>query len=167
MKLNKTLAMLVVVGLSACDKGSKVEVTVDPETVLANGMTARQSADARQLNFKDLGGAFKTVNDVLKLPEPDLNAIQLAAKDVKYASDELLYWFAEGSGPETGLEMEAKIDIWQDFETFKQHNQKFGQEAAKLHEVAQAGNFDEIRAQARLVGGQCKACHDLYREEDD
>lgn len=166
MQFKNSLAMVLLVGLSACGKSSKVEVTVDPETVLSNGMTARQSADARQLNFKDLGGAFKTVNDVLKLPEPDLNAIQLAAKDVKYASDEMIFWFTTGSGPETGLEMEAKMEIWEDFETFKQHNKKFGDEAAKLHEVAQAGDFEAISVQAKLVGGQCKACHDLYREED-
>ena len=165
MKIRNVIApiALIIVG---CGGGSEVEVTVDPETVLDNGMTARAAANARRLNFKDLGGAFKTVNDVLKLDKPDLVAIQLAAKDVKYASDEILFWFAQGSGPETGLEMEAKMDIWQEWDAFTANINEFKVEAVKLHETAQSGDLDAIAAQAQLVGKSCKSCHDKYREED-
>jgi cytochrome c556 len=160
-----TVGLLICGSLVGCG-GSKIEVTVDPETVLENGMTARAAANARQLNFKDLGGAFKTVNDVLKLSEPDLVAIQLAAKDVKYASDEILYWFAKGSGPETGLEMEAKMAIWQDWDTFNNRINDFKTAAVHLHQTAQTGDLNAIETQAKIVGQSCKACHDIYREED-
>ncbi len=162
----KILWVVVVAGLSACDSGSSVKVTADPDATLVNGMTARQTSKARQLNFKDLGGAYKTINDVLKLDQPDLTAIQLAAKDIKYASDDLLMWFPEGSGPETGLEMESLPAIWGEWEAFIKTANNFRTEAAAFNDVAKAGDLTVIAAQIKKVGGQCKACHDTYRLDD-
>jgi len=39
------------------------------------------------------------------------------------------------------------------------------QEAAKLAEVAQSGDFNAVKAQVGETGKSCKACHDKYRNK--
>src|SRR5690349_7054757 len=76
--------------------------------VCAESLTPRAQIEARQSNFKDLGGAFKTIRDQLRLSRPDLIAIEQAAQSVKEMASEHANWFPKGTGPESGYDTDAK-----------------------------------------------------------
>src|ERR1044071_6743503 len=74
-------------------------------------MTPEQVIKARQSNLKDLGGAFKTVRDQLKLSTPNIAEIREAAQQIDNLSQDQKHWFPKGTGPETGVKTAAKPEI--------------------------------------------------------
>lgn len=69
--------------------------------------------------------------------------------------------FVEGSDKgETG----AKPEVWSNNAKFKAAAEKLQGEMTKLAVTAKGGNIDAIKAQAGVVGGACKACHDDFRK---
>jgi cytochrome c556 len=135
--------------------------------VIAHTMTPREQIEARQSNFKDLGGAFKTVRDQLRLSRPDFISIEQAAQTVKEMSHEHANWFPNGTGQEAGFKTAAKPEIWSDPQGFAIANNRFAEEGAKLYALAQAKDLDGLKAHALVVGQACKACHDKYRVPQD
>jgi len=131
--------------------------------VLAAEMTPRAQIEARQSNFKDLGGAFKAIRDQLRLTRPDPIAIEQAAQSVYEMSQEHANWFPKGTGPETGYETAARPEIWSDSQGFAAANKRFAVEGAKLYSLVRAKNFDELKQHVPMVGQSCKGCHDKYR----
>jgi cytochrome c556 len=134
---------------------------------LAETMTPRAQIEARQSNFKDLGGAFKTVRDQLRLSKPDLSSIEQAAQSVKEFSEQHANWFPKGTGPEAGYETAAKPEIWTDPQGFAVANKRFAEEGAKLFVLAQAKDLAGLKAHATVLGQACKGCHDKYRVPQD
>ena len=134
---------------------------------LPNGMTVKEQIEARQHNLKDLGGAFKAVNDQLKTAAPQLEAIRLATAEIKSHSLEVGNWFPASTGPESGVKTEALAAIWSDEPGFKAAAAKFSDEAGKLADVAMADDLEAIKTQAQAVGGSCKGCHDNFRQKKD
>jgi cytochrome c556 len=145
--------------------GASVAVTT---VVIAATMTPRQAVEARQSNFKDMGGAFKAIRDQLRRGTPDLVAVQLAAQQMKDYADQQHTWFPKGSGPEAGVKTDAKKEIWTDVVGFVEVQKVFAAEAPKLLVLANEKNVDGLKAQVLVVGKSCKGCHDKYRvpEED-
>jgi len=133
----------------------------------ADTMTPRAQIEARQSNFKDLGGAFKTVRDQLRLSKPNLIAIEQAAQSVKEFSEQHANWFPKGTGPEAGFETAAKPEIWSDPQGFADANKRFATEGAKLLVLAQAKDVPGLKTHAQAVGQACKGCHDKYRVPQD
>jgi len=121
---------------------------------------------ARQARFKEQNAAFKAVNDDLRKEAPDKAALAADATRLKAMAAALPSWFPKGSGPETGLKTGAKAEIWTDAEGFAAAATNFQAETAKLEQAAMGGDLDAVRADARAVGGACKACHDKYRASD-
>jgi cytochrome c556 len=68
-------------------------------------------------------------------------------------------------GTDTGGNTKAKPEIWENMDDFKAKLEKMQQEAAKLAEVAQSGDFNALKAQVGETGKACKACHDKYRNK--
>ncbi len=69
--------------------------------------------------------------------------------------------FVEGSDKgDTG----AKPEVWSNNAKFKAAAEKLQGEMTKLAATAKGGNIDAIKAQAGVVGGACKACHDDFRK---
>jgi cytochrome c556 len=137
--------------------------------VAAGGALAQSGADAahqREQNFKAQGRAFKGIIDELKKDQPDKALIAANAEKLKASSAALPTWFPKGSGPETGVKMEAKAEVWSDPAGFAAAADRFKAEAAKYADVARAGDLDAIKAETRAVGGACKNCHDKYRVPD-
>jgi cytochrome c556 len=134
---------------------------------LPNGMTVKEQIEARQHNLKDLGGAFKTVNDQLKTPEPQHEQIRLAAQEIRSHSKDIANWFPANTGPESGVKTEALAAIWADDPGFKAAAQKFSDEAARLADVVMADDLEAIKTQAQATGGSCKGCHDTFRQKKD
>ena len=152
--------MLVV----ACGDRSSVDAgPPDPDRVLASGMSARQTVEARAHHMKDLGGAFKAVRDQAKRQPPNLTLLQMSAQEVALASQDLPSWFPSGTGPETGLKMRALAKVWTDQADFATAATAFRTEAQRLNELAQAGDAAGVREQASVVRKTCGGCHDTYR----
>jgi len=136
-------------------------------TAYAIDLTPRQQIEARQSNFKDLGGAFKTIRDQLRLSRPDPIAIEQAAHSVYEMSQAHAMWFPKGTGPESGYETDAKPEIWTDAQGFASANQRFVDAGAKLYSLAQAKNIDGLKQHVPAVGQACKNCHDKFRLPQD
>lgn len=130
---------------------------------LPNGMTVKEQIEARQHNLKDLGGAFKAVNDQLKTDAPQIEQIRLAAQEIASHAREIGNWFPAGTGPDSGVKTEALAIIWTDEAGFKAAAERFGAEAGKLTDVVTTDDLAAIKAQATATGGVCKSCHDTYR----
>ena len=136
-------------------------------SVWAESMTPRAQIEARQSNFKDLGGAFKTVRDQLRLTRPDLAAIEQAAASVKEFSEQHANWFPRGTGPEAGFETAARPEIWSDPQGFAAANKRFAEEGAKFYALALAKDVAGLKVHATVLGQACKGCHDKYRVPQD
>jgi cytochrome c556 len=122
---------------------------------------------ARQDKLRDMGGAFKAVDDELKKRSPDWdNAILPNAQTVQSRSSYLLTWFPRGSGPESGVKTYALPAIWQKADDFNKLGKAAQVEAAKLNQIAATRDASALKAQAVALGKACKACHDSYRSPD-
>lgn len=119
---------------------------------------------ARQAGFKELGAAFKAANDGLRAA--NVAAIQAAAPKIVAASRAQYNWFPRGTGPSAGVKTGALPVIWTQAADFRAKQDAFAAAAASYQRAAATGNTDAITAEARKLGGTCKACHDTYRSKD-
>lgn len=128
--------------------------------------TPADAARARIAEYRELGAAFKSVNDGLR-GEPQVALIRISARQVVNASRAQYNWFPAGSGPAPGVRTGAKPEIWTQAAKFRAAQDAFAQQAAALQRAANAGNADAIRTEARKLGATCKGCHDTFRNKLD
>ncbi|MBW8753703.1 MAG: cytochrome c [Sphingomonadales bacterium] len=121
----------------------------------------------RVAGLRELGAAFKAVNDGLRSPTPQTILIQMSARQIRNAAQQQYNWFPVGSGPQPGVKTAAKAEIWSQPARFRQLQDGFAAQAAAFQTAAGSGNVDAIRAAARSLGGSCKACHDEFRVPKD
>lgn len=131
----------------------------------ANASAATKTAYARHASFERLGGAFKGLNDELRKPSPDKAVIAANAKTMDTLAKALPTWFPRGSGVEARPMSEAKPAVWSDAAGFSAAASAFQAQAAKLSQLASAGDIEGVKAQVRPTGGTCKGCHDKFRQE--
>jgi len=135
--------------------------------VAAGGALAQsagaEAVKARQANFKQLGGAFKAINDQLKANKPDLAVIKASAQKMKDLAAQEATWFPAGSGPEAGVKTAAKPAIWSDAAGFAAGVKRLQAETTKLADAANGGSLDAVKAQVPATGKACGGCHDKYR----
>lgn len=62
-------------------------------------------------------------------------------------------------------ETAVRPEVWSKSQDFAKVMDNFQQQATKLTEVAQAGDFNAFRAQVGETGKACKACHDDFRKK--
>lgn len=118
--------------------------------------------NARHENYEMLGANMKVLQDNFRSETPDMAAVAPAAANVKAFADAMGAWFPAGTGPNSGIESEAKANIWTDRATFDAALAKLQEESVKLVAAADAAAF---KAQFPATGGSCKNCHDTFREE--
>jgi cytochrome c556 len=123
--------------------------------------------EGRQAALRDIGAAFKGINDELKKSQPVMPLIRQYASQIDDLVKGQRFWFPSGTGPETEIEMKAKPAIWQQPADFKAGQAALAEHAAKLAKVAAGADVAAIKAQTQALGRTCKSCHDKYREEDD
>lgn len=156
-----------IVLLAGCDGGESSEPTVyRGDEMLDTGMTIKQTVETRQHNFKDLGGAYKTINDQLATGDPVLQEIKYAADEVARHANDMTYWFPEGTGPDSGVETDALAKIWEAPDAFAAELASFKPVADAMKAAADAENVEEMGPASRALGGGCKSCHDAYRLDD-
>lgn len=131
---------------------------------LAFAQAPADAIKARQANFKDIGAQNKVIGDQLKLGAPDTAAIKAAAAKIKAHAAVLPTWFPAGSGVSAG-KTAAKAEIWSDAAGFAAASKSFQDAAAKLDQLAQAGDIEGLKGQLRPLGMTCGGCHNKYREK--
>ncbi|MCE7796233.1 cytochrome c [Sphingobium sufflavum] len=119
----------------------------------------------RIAGFRELGAAFKNVNDELKGSAPQTYVMQLSARQIRDFARQQYSWFPQGSGPQAGVKTAAKPDIWAKGAEFKAAQDNFAKQADAFAKVAGTGDTANIRAQAKLLGQSCGACHRAFRTE--
>ncbi|MCW1427796.1 c-type cytochrome [Novosphingobium sp. JCM 18896] len=115
--------------------------------------------------YRDLGAAFKTLNDGLRAPSPQPAVLRAATQRIRAAASHQYGWYPAGSGPRPGVKTAAKPEIWTQGPRFRQLQDGFAAQAGALERAVGGGNVAAIRTAARSLGGSCKACHDQFRVE--
>jgi len=151
MRVMKRAAMLAVAAAVGLGAGA------------ALAQSASDAIAARQQNFKALGAASKAINDEARKDAPDKAVFATNASKLATLASQLPTWFPRGSGPEAGVKTAAKPEIWSDAAGFAAAAANLKTEAAKLDELARAGDIDGVKTQARALGGACRNCHEKYR----
>ncbi len=152
------IILSVVGGVAACGGSESSAPAVEVSQDVINAVKARQA------NFSDVGAAFKAISDEMKAGRPDSATVEFSIKTMQQYSNSIDSWFLEGSGPESGLEMEAKANIWSEPEAFAEQISNFKTAVAGLSEAIDDPEL--LPAKFRAAGGTCKSCHDTFREED-
>lgn len=119
----------------------------------------------RVAGYKDLGAAFKGVNDELR--RGSIGQMPGLAKRISAAAKSQYRWYPAGSGPSKGIKTAAKPDIWSKPSAFKAAQDRFAAQAKAFQTVAGGKDAAAIRSAARQLGATCKACHDSFRVEAD
>ncbi|WP_199236630.1 cytochrome c [Ramlibacter sp. WS9] len=71
---------------------------------------------------------------------------------------------AIGFGPGTQhVSRGAKPEIWTEQARFKEQNDHFVVESARLLAAAKTNNLDQLKAAYASTAATCKSCHDAYR----
>ncbi|MEM5516218.1 cytochrome c [Henriciella sp. AS95] len=136
---------------------SDAAATADPALV--------RQVEQRQAGFQDMGAAFKAINDEVRAGRPNSTTVDFSIDSVVRYGRDMHSWFPEGTGPDLGIEMEAKANIWEEPEEFQAHIEQF-EDALNDLEAAKGGEASVVQAAFGKTGGACKACHEKFREED-
>lgn len=121
----------------------------------------------RVAGYREIGAAFKAINDQLRSGTPQPYLLQVSAREIANGTREQYRWFPAGSGPAPGVKTRAKVAIWVQPAKFKALQDNFAAKAGALAAATKGKDAARIQAAAKALGGACKACHTVYREEED
>jgi cytochrome c556 len=121
---------------------------------------------SRIANYRELGSAFKAVNDGLRGSEVQTVLIAQSARQIRNASRGQYEWFPAGSGAQGGAKTRAKTEIWTQPAKFKVAQDAFSKAADDFQRAVTSKNVAAIRAGAQKLGTTCKGCHDSFRAPD-
>jgi cytochrome c556 len=93
----------------------------------------------------------------------DVKAAAHAADGLDLFGHSVIGLFPEGSA---GPDSRALPAIWENKADFIAKGNAFGDSAARLKQLADAGDAAGFAAQAQVVARGCGACHTLYRAPD-
>ena len=57
----------------------------------------------------------------------------------------------------------ARPEVWTETARFREHNDRFVAESAKLVAAARTNSLDALKTAFSSTAGTCKSCHDAYR----
>jgi cytochrome c556 len=155
--MNLKIIVASLLGVMTCVGIGVAQEEFDPAPVI----------EGRQSALRDIGAAFKGINDEFKKAQQSLPLIRQYAKQIEDLTQQQRFWFPPGSGPESEIETQAKPDIWQRPAEFKAGQAALSEHAAKLVKIAGGDDVGAIKAQWQALGKTCKGCHDKFREEED
>ena len=113
--------------------------------------------------YRELGAAFKAVNDGLRGSEVQTIMIQQSARQIRNAARAQYTLFHADSDASTGVKTAAKPEIWTQPAQFRAAQDNFARAADSFFRAASTGDAAAIRAEARKLGGTCKGCHDTFK----
>ncbi|MDB5425539.1 MAG: cytochrome [Phenylobacterium sp.] len=132
----------------------------------AEEMTKVEIVKNRQQRYREIGTAFKSINDELKKDSPVKFLLTSSSGQIVSAAREQPAMFPPGTGPGAGVKTRARVAIWPRRKEFDAANALLIVEAGQLNTLARAGDYAGMRAQAKVVGEACAACHRQFREEE-
>jgi cytochrome c556 len=135
-------------------------------TVAAAQTPARTPAELirnRQAGYKQMSDSFKVLFAQTKADEPSIDTIRTHAAVVARIAPQVGGWFPAGTGPETGVPMRAKAELWANAADFRQRSAVLVVAARRVDAAARAGNVDEFKAAFPALRQSCADCHELYR----
>ncbi|MFK4873534.1 c-type cytochrome [Novosphingobium sp. ZW T3_23] len=121
----------------------------------------------RIAGYRELGAAFKAMNDALRRSDASPGALVQPARHIREASARQYGWYPRGSGPTPGIKTAARPEIWTQPAKFKSAQDAFARQAQVLERATASGNSALVRTEMRKLGAACKACHDSFRTESD
>lgn len=121
----------------------------------------------RQDNFEAIADSFKAIRGELEKGTPDFTLISAQATDINTRATKIETLFPAGTGIDAGYDTEALAAIWEKPDEFAAAHQKLIDESAKLATIAAEGDKAATGAQAMVMGGSCKNCHDSFRLDDE
>lgn len=121
---------------------------------------------SRIAGYREIGAAFKNINDQLRSGSPQPYLLQVSAREIVNGTRDQYRWFPAGSGPKPGVKTRAKPAIWAQGAKFKALQDNFAVKANALATATKGSDPARIRAAVKELGGACKACHTAFREEE-
>lgn len=116
---------------------------------------------ARQAGQDLVGGTFTGLLQAAKQKAPDVKPFASAAHALTKWEPVFMTMFPPGT--EHGHNTKALPAIWTDRAGFQQAAQNLTQAAAKLEQVAHAGDQAGFAQQVHALGDACTACHKKFR----
>ncbi|MBW8841321.1 MAG: cytochrome c [Sphingomonadales bacterium] len=142
---------------------SALVLVMAASVLTAAAATRRDDADqliaARQAGFRLQGAAFGGMKGVIDA-KGDVKTQAFAASAIAGWARAVPGLFPAGSD---GGTTKALPTIWSDRAGFEKAAATLATEAAKLADLAKAGDQPGFAAQWGVVRGACSACHDKYR----
>lgn len=71
--------------------------------------------------------------------------------------------FPAGTGPESGVQTNAKAEVWSDRAGFEESAAAYAAAAYRLAELAAGDDAAAFAAQWAVVRQSCQSCHDVYK----
>jgi cytochrome c556 len=137
-------------------------------SVTANAVEPEDAINYRQSALGVMGWHFGPIADMAK-GDVDYDADEFARRAQNVSDVFRLPWegFVDGTYQDDGhgVDTDALAKIADNPDDFEKKQQALIDEAEKLADVAQQGDFKLARAQLSKVGKTCKSCHDDYRAE--
>lgn len=127
---------------------------------------AATAIKARQEQFREIGTAFKAVNDELRKSAPGKFAVGSSARQIAGNLRQVKTMFPTGSGPSSGIKTKASATVWTKQAEFLRLNAAAIAEADKLVLALRGADTAAMKAQAQSLGRSCKACHTSFRVGD-
>jgi cytochrome c556 len=124
--------------------------------------------EERQALMKDQGRHMKAINGILE-NGGDVSGVAEHARALAAAAQRIPALFPEGTSMDDNVgRTGAKSAIWQDWTEFEAAAHRFGEESAKLVEVAATGDRAAVAEQFVTLGKQgCGNCHTPFRQKLD
>ena len=132
---------------------------------IAAQMEPKELITSRISQYRDLGSAFKNIQDELKAATPQPLVLRLSSRQISAVARAQYDWFPASAGPQPGVKTHAKSEIWSDSAGFKQAQDDFARQAELFARAVNAGDTAQIRDRARELGEKCNACHKRFRTE--
>lgn len=142
------IASLGLVGVAVAQSPART-----PAQVIAN----------RQAGYKQIYAAMRGLVEQTRASEPALPAIRQHAGAIARLAPQVSGWFPAGTGPETGIRMRAKAEIWTNGQAFRTGSVNLVVAARQLEAAAQGGDMAAIRAALGNLQRTCSGCHDQFR----
>lgn len=121
--------------------------------------------NARKNGYQEMGAAFKLVQDELKSAAPLASMLSRATGQVLQYAKQQVDLFPPGSGPESGIETDARKEIWTNYPDFERRLNELVSASEQLASAAAGAPSEAFAQQVEIVGEICKQCHRRYRNE--